>query len=290
MNRPTEPATPFGTPDLLALAETVAREAGALVAEGRRAGVGVSTTKTSPVDVVTALDMASEELIRARLATARPQDGILGEEYGHEAGASGLTWVVDPIDGTVNFLYGLPAYAVSVAVVEGDPTVPGRWTPVAGVVHAPALGRTYLAGRGLGAWCLDERAGTRERLGGDRGVPLSSALVATGFGYRAERRAAQGAVVAALLPRIRDIRRAGAASLDLCAAGAGEVDVYYERGLNPWDLAAGALVVLEAGGVVTGLAGKPAGEAMTLAGPGPLVAELDEILVSLGADSDTRVS
>jgi myo-inositol-1(or 4)-monophosphatase len=277
--------TPAADPlALLAVAERVAREAGALVLAGRTDDVAVSTTKTSPVDVVTAVDTASERLIRQALSAARPEDGILGEEYGHQPGASGLTWVVDPIDGTVNFLYGIPAYAVSIAVVEGDPRVPGAWSGVAACVHAPAQGRTYTAARGVGAW--REEATGRRLLTVNSPVPLGRALVGTGFGYRAPRRRHQGRVVAGLLPLVRDIRRGGSAALDLCAVAAGELDCYYERGLQPWDLIGGALVVQEAGGTVAGLAGTPAGEWMTLAGAPDLVRELDALLVALGAEAD----
>lgn len=280
----TRPADVVDVHALRDLAEQVAREAGRLVLEGRATGVDVETTKTSPVDVVTAVDTASERLVREALHAARPQDGILGEELGHQEGPSGLTWVVDPIDGTVNFLYGIPAYAVSIAVVSGDPTVPGAWTPLAACVHAPAQGRTYTAARGAGAWREDSRG--RVRLAVNEAPPLSRALVGTGFGYRAQRRVGQGRVVAALLPQVRDIRRVGCASLDLCAVAAGELDGYYERGLQPWDLAGGALVALEAGAVVTGLRGEPAGEDLVLAGPAEVVAALADVLTPLGADRD----
>jgi myo-inositol-1(or 4)-monophosphatase len=241
------------------------------------------------VDVVTALDRESERLIRASIEAARPQDGILGEEYGHRPGTSGLTWVVDPIDGTVNFLYGIPAYSVSIAVVAGDPYDPAGWSVVAGCVHAPAQGRSYWAAQGRGAWRADEYDDARPlAVRGD--VALDQALVGTGFGYRPERRARQGEVVAVLVPRVRDIRRAGCASLDLCAVAAGELDGYYERGLQPWDLAAGALVVTEAGGIVRGLAGRAAGERMTLAGPPGVVDALGEVLERLDADGDDAVS
>jgi myo-inositol-1(or 4)-monophosphatase len=281
MARPSEAADVHALRDL---AERVARDAGRLVATGRAGGVEVAATKSSPVDVVTALDTASEQLVRESLEAARPQDAILGEELGRRPGRSGLTWVVDPIDGTVNFLYGIPAYAVSIAVGTGDPTVPGSWTGLAACVHAPAQGRTYTAARGAGAWREDEAGRTRLRV--NEAVPLSRALVGTGFGYRAQRRAAQGRVVAALLPRVRDIRRAGCASLDLCAVAAGELDAYYERGLQPWDLAGGELVAIEAGAAVTGLAGESAGEELTLAGAPSVVEELAALLAPLGADRD----
>ncbi len=261
------------------LAEEVARAAGQLVRRGRPDHVDVTATKSSPTDVVTAMDLAAEDLLRSMLTQRRPGDGVLGEERGLEPGSTGLTWVLDPIDGTVNYLYGVPAYAVSVAVVAGDPD-PDRWTPVAACVHGIVDGRTFTAGRGLGAW-VDGRP---LHVGPVR--PLAEALVGTGFGYTAARRRGQARVVADLLPRVRDIRRMGAASLDLCAVAGGTLDAYYERGLRPWDHVAGGLVATEAGALVTGLRGRPAGEAMTVAGPAGTVRVLVEALESLDADSD----
>lgn len=271
------PAPP-SVPELVAVAERVARAAGRLVHDGRPRTVGVAATKSSAVDVVTAMDLASEELVRRLLAELRPDDGILGEEGGHQAGTSGVTWVVDPIDGTVNYLYGLPAYAVSVAAVVGEPT-PATWTALAGCVHAPATGETWTAGRGHGAH-LDGR-----RLTVAAAPALDRCLLGTGFGYVADRRRAQARVLASLLPRVRDVRRMGAAAIDLCQVATGRLDLYYERGLQPWDLAAGALVVVEAGGVVTGLRGVSAGAAMTVAGAAGRVAELVAILEEEQADA-----
>jgi len=269
---------------LVHVAEVLAREAGALILDGRRRHVSVAATKTSAQDVVTAMDLASEALLRRRLAELRPDDGILGEEEGYEPGTSGVTWVVDPIDGTVNYLYGLPAYAVSVAAVStpdgSGPPDPATWTALAGCVFAPEDGRTYTAGRGLGAW-LDGRV-----LRVNVARPLIDSLVGTGFGYTASRRTSQARIVAELLPQVRDIRRVGSAALDLCTLAAGGLDLYYERGLQPWDLAAGALVAQEAGAQVTGLRGQPAQEAMTVAGSAERVTELIGLLEALGADSD----
>lgn len=287
---PTSASDPTGLDldALVALAESAAREAGALVREGRPARVSVAATKSSPVDVVTAMDLASESLLRDRIGRERPQDAVLGEENGlhdgtpdgsgHDSGGSEVTWVIDPIDGTVNYLYGIPAYAVSVAAVVGPPD-PERWTVVAGCVHAVADGRTWTAARGRGA-----------RLDGEAiminpAVPLAQSLVGTGFGYAAERRRRQGLVVAEVLPRVRDVRRIGSAAMDLCTLASGGLDLYYERGLQPWDLAAAGLVAAEAGAVVTGLRGRRAGGAMTVAGPEPTVRELVELLESLDADA-----
>ncbi|SDQ50275.1 inositol monophosphatase family protein [Quadrisphaera sp. DSM 44207] len=271
-----ELADPGELAGLAGLAEAVARAAGDLVRDQRPDDLGVAATKSSATDVVTAMDTAAEELVRRELARARPDDGLLGEEGGLRPGRSGLTWVVDPIDGTVNYLYRIPAYAVSLAVVSGDPH-PARWTALAGCVHNPATGETWTAARGAGAR-LDGRL-----LGPVLAPPLERALVGTGFGYTASRRAEQAAVVAALLPRVRDVRRIGSSALDLCAVASGRLDAYYERGLNPWDLAAGALVVTEAGGAVTGLRGAPADERMLVAAAPGLADALGAELAALGA-------
>ena len=270
--------------DLMAVAERVAREAGELVSRGRPDRVTVAATKSSPQDVVTAMDYASEELLRRRLAELRPDDGVLGEERGFVAGGSGVTWVVDPIDGTVNYLYGQPAYAVSVAAVtapDAQAPDPLTWTVLASCVHAPSLGLTYTAARGRGAFS----DGVRLTMGPGPD-DLAGCLLGTGFGYLERRRAAQGRVVAALLPRVRDIRRIGSTAVDLCSVAAGSLDAHYERGLQPWDLAGASLVVTEAGGVVAGLRGRPASDAMTVAGPAAVVARLTAVLEELGADSD----
>jgi myo-inositol-1(or 4)-monophosphatase len=266
------------------LAEEIAREAGELILDGERQRSGqrpeVESTKSSPTDVVTAMDRAVEDLLRLRLAQARPDDGVLGEEAGGRGGSSGLTWVLDPIDGTVNYLYQIPAYAVSVALVTGDPTVPGGWQSVAGCVHQPATGATWTAARGEGAFL----GGQRLRLGPV--AELSQALIGTGFGYRPERRTGQARVLTGVLPRVRDIRRIGSAALDLCGVATGTLDGYYERGVNVWDIAAAALVLTEAGGELRGLRGAPAGPELVVAAGDPLLTDLVELLTGLQADSD----
>jgi myo-inositol-1(or 4)-monophosphatase len=269
----TSTAAPDLPSQLLGLARATAEEAAALVRAGRDSAARPVATKSSPVDVVTAMDTASEALIVDRLLSARPEDGVLGEEGASRVGSSGVRWVVDPIDGTVNFLYGLPAYAVSIAA-----EVDGRTE--AGVVLNVATGELYAAVRGRGAW-LTAPDGAARQLSGSTPVSLEQTLVATGFGYRVEQRRLQGAVVAELLPEIRDIRRYGCASLDLCAAAAGRVDAYYELDLKPWDHAAGALVAAEAGLVVTGTEGRPFAAPMAVAAApgiaGPLVALLERL-------------
>jgi len=234
------------TPDplaLLALAEATAREAGALLME-RLPGGRTLETKTSPVDVVTEVDRASEALIVARILQARPEDGFLGEEGADRASTSGVRWVIDPIDGTVNYLYRRPDFAVCIAAeVAGE--------VVAGVVFNPFLDELFAAARGHGA-TLNGRpihVSTETR--------LPHALCGTGFGYEEAERRVQGAVVARLVAEVRDIRRAGSAALDLCAVACGRLDVYYERGVRPWDVAAAGLVVREAGGLAGTLDGGP---------------------------------
>jgi myo-inositol-1(or 4)-monophosphatase len=261
--------------ELLALATAIALEAGDLVRRRRAEGVEVADRKSSINDVVTFADRESEDLIRARIAEARPDDAFLGEEGGGSGGTSGITWVVDPIDGTVNYLYDIPFYAVSIAVVEGDPD-PATWSALAGVVVNPAIGEVYTAARGAGA-----RLGDR-MLQLPPGPPLDQALVATGFSYDAVRRGDQATRFAGMMPKVRDLRRLGAASLDLCAVASGRFDAYFERGLKPWDHGAGVLIAAEAGATVTGLEGRRAGDRFTLAaGPG-LAADLERAILEAG--------
>ncbi len=230
-----------GTAEALALREVavqVAVEAAHLAQRVRGQAVAEVDTKSSETDVVTAGDTAAERLIRERLAQLRPGEPVLGEEGGGgEVSAGGLRWVVDPIDGTVNYLYGLPWYAVSVAA-ERDGVV------LAGAVVEPASGRVWRAARGHGA----DQDGTALRT--SAAVRLDLALIATGFGYRPGRRERQAALVAGLAGRVRDIRRVGSAALDLCAVAAGWVDGYLEHGLRRWDWAAAGLIAEEAGATV----------------------------------------
>ena len=265
--------------ELRSVAVGVAREAGDMLAD--RAGqVEVAATKSSPTDVVTEMDRRSEELIRARILATRPADAILGEEGGQTGDADGapVRWVIDPLDGTVNYLYGLHDWAVSIAAeVSG--------TIVAGAVFVPMRGEMFSAIRGHGAF-LQAGDESWNPLRCRPGVPLDQALIGTGFGYLAARRKIQGEVVAALLPRIRDIRRIGVASVDLCAIAAGRLDGFYERGLNYWDWAAGALVASESGAVVGGLNGAPVSSSMTVAaGPG-LFGPLADALAALDPERD----
>jgi myo-inositol-1(or 4)-monophosphatase len=249
--------------ELEALAVSAAREAGRFIVQERPRSLGVLGTKSSVNDIVTVMDGQSEELLRARLLGARPDDAVLGEEDGASSGTSGITWVIDPIDGTVNYLYEIPAYCVSVAAVVGDAATAGAWRPVAGAICNPLTGEVFHARAGGGARVLTGDEDTLIRV--NPVDVLLQSLVATGFGYRPEVRARQGLVVTSILPEIRDIRRAGSAALDLCAVASGRVDAYYEAGLNPWDLAAGWIIATEAGALVTGLQGVAPGEAAVVA-------------------------
>jgi myo-inositol-1(or 4)-monophosphatase len=267
-------SAPASPTDLLDLAVATAREAAELITRERGTATAAVDVKSSPTDVVTAVDTASERLVTGLLLGARPDDGLLGEEGADRAGTSGVRWVVDPIDGTVNFLYGLRPYAVSIAAqVDG--------VSVAGAVLDVTSGDLFTATRGGGAWLTAAGDPTPVRLTGTRPPSLGHTLVATGFGYRAEQRRAQGAVVAELLPEVRDIRRAGCSSLDVCSVAAGRVDAYYELGLKPWDHAAAALVAAEAGLVVAGIHGRPFAEPMAVVAPetvaGPLLALLERL-------------
>jgi myo-inositol-1(or 4)-monophosphatase len=263
---------------LLDLAVSAARAGADLALRRRAEGLGEVGTKSTDTDLVTAADRAVEALVIGRLLADRPDDRVLGEEGGeagaHGGPAGGVRWIIDPIDGTVNYVYSLPTYAVSVAAeVEGE--------VVAGVVRNPVSGEEWTAVRGGGAWRDGQRLPATPASPATR---LDRCLVGTGFGYDPARRAHQATVVAALLPRVRDIRRLGAASVDLCLAAEGRLDAYYEKGLNPWDHAAGGLVATEAGLWVTGLRGAPPGPAMVVAAPPAVHAELHDRLVELDAD------
>jgi len=250
--------------ELLGLAAEIAHEAGAGLRDafGRLAdGALLISAKSTPTDLVSDADVATERLIRARLESARPDDAILGEEGDDRPGTSGLRWVVDPLDGTVNFLFGIPQWCVSIACEDGDGAL-------AGVVFDPMRGETWAATRD-GPATLDG-APIRAPARGS----LATALVATGFGYAADVRESQARVVARLLPRVRDVRRLGAAALDLTWAAAGRYDAYYERGVKHWDVAAGALICARAGLAVRELPPAPPADSGMLVAPPALVDEL----------------
>ena len=277
---------------LLRIAVAVAAEAGRLLASWRGdERPEVVQTKSSPTDIVTEMDRRSEALITSRIRAYRPGDTVLGEEGGLTSGGPAaeddgslpgrVRWIVDPLDGTVNYLYGLRAWAVSIAA-EVDGAV------VAGVVEVPRHGETFTAVTGQGAWL--HRGDAKLELHCSSGVPLDRALVGTGFGYDPGRRGVQGEVAAALLPHIRDIRRGGSASVDLCSVAAGRLDAFYERGLNYWDFAAGGLIAREAGALVGGLAGRIESTSMAVAaGPG-LYQQLEAFLSKLNPERDAQRS
>jgi myo-inositol-1(or 4)-monophosphatase len=260
----TQPTSSAGTSELVALATDVAREAGAglRTAFGRLGEGGLAIhAKSTPTDLVSEADVATERLIRARLEAARPDDAIMGEEGDDRPGTSGLRWVVDPLDGTVNFLFGLPQWCVSVAVEDAEGTL-------AGVVFDPMRDETWAATRD-GSATLNEAP-----LGSPARTDLATALVATGFGYDAGVREAQARVLARLLPRVRDVRRLGAAALDLVWAAGGRVDAYYERGVHHWDVAAGALICARAGLAVRELTPAPPAASGLLVAPPAFADEL----------------
>jgi myo-inositol-1(or 4)-monophosphatase len=215
--------------ELQLLAESIAREAGALLRDAFRGPELRISAKSTPTDLVSEADHAAEHLIRERLGAARPDDGVLGEEGGDVEGTSGVRWVVDPLDGTVNFLFGVPQWAVSIAAEDASGTL-------VGVVYDPERDELFSAVRGGPATVNGHplKASTK--------TDLATSLVGTGFGYDSEVRRAQATVVARLLPQVRDIRRFGAAAIDLAWTAGGRLDVYYEHGLNAWDLAAGGLI------------------------------------------------
>lgn len=289
---PTAPREDLG--ELQRLARELAVQTGRLITRDRPEHLAVDT-KSSRTDVVTQMDAAAERALRERLATLRPGDAIFGEEGGAQAGTSDLTWVLDPIDGTVNYLYGSAEYAVSVAAVVGDPGVSGGWRPLAGAVAHPVAGVVYSARRGGGAvahsydpdWSGNEaprglaQAGRALRTTAADSLDLT--LLGTGFGYLPEVRRAQGQLLLELLPRVRDIRRGGSAALDLCAVAAGRLDAYYERGVNAWDFAAGWLVVTEAGGLVTSVLDDAPGDGGVVAAAPGVHAQLRALLNELGA-------
>ncbi len=245
--------------DLLQVAHDASRAAGRLLLDYWHKPARSVTSKSTPTDLVSEADRAAEREIVELLATRRPDDGIVGEEGGAAASKTALNWVIDPLDGTINFLYGIPHWSVSVAVEDDD-------GGVAGVVHDPVRGETFSALRGRGA----HFGGKRLRVSDE--TDLSLALIGTGFSYDAQARSVQAGRLVRMLPRVRDIRRAGSAALDLCYVAAGRLDGYFEAPMEHWDRAAGELIVTEAGGTTSELEA-PRGLSPGLVAAGPCLHE-----------------
>jgi myo-inositol-1(or 4)-monophosphatase len=260
---------PVEPTQLLALAHRLAEEAGQLLLDGL-AKAELLGTKSTHTDLVTTMDHASERHVVDGILAARPDDAIIGEEGTDTPGTTGVRWIIDPLDGTTNYFYGVPAYAVSIAV-ELDGEV------IAGVVADPSRRETFAAVRGGGATCNGRPIRCTDA------TTLAQALIGTGFSYETARRARQGAVVATLLPVARDVRRFGAAALDLSWVACGRLDGYYERGLAPWDLGAGALIAAEAGATVGDLSGGPPSTAFVLASTPGIFEDLRSLLAAAGA-------
>jgi len=269
---------------LLDLAESTAKAAGRVLLDARAGGSrlrdlgNAAVRKSSATDLATDADRASEALVRERILATRPHDTILGEEGGSVTGSSGITWIVDPLDGTTNFVYDFPSWSVSIAATDADGAL-------VGVVHNPLHDETWRAWRGHGAWL-----GSTE-LDSIPAPPLSEALVGTGFSYGSARRYDQGRLLPTVLAHVRDIRRAGSAALDLCSVAAGRLDAFYESDLKPWDTAAGVLIAQEAGCATSVIdlavrGGQPGPPTLVIARQ-PLLDELTELLRNAAAQAGT---
>jgi myo-inositol-1(or 4)-monophosphatase len=259
--------------ELLVLAWEATLKAAKFLADERPHNLIVES-KSTPVDSVTMMDRGAEERIMSVLLDARPHDGFLGEEGGERIGTSGVRWVVDPLDGTVNYLYRIPMWSVSVAAEVGDESV-------IGIVVVPEFDEAYLAIKGGGAWLVRHALSEpswAEQLQVGECHDLNTALTATGFGYSGERRKAQASVILAIADEVRDFRRMGCATVDFCWLARGRLDAYYEHGLNRWDVAAGYLIAREAGATVTGLWEDSPHEEVVVASVPQIAAELRALL------------
>jgi len=261
--------------ELLALAVGIGEEAAELLRTRRKQGVRVASTKSTELDIVTESDREAELFIRSHLLKARPLDGFIGEEGEPNVGTSGVTWVVDPLDGTVNYLYGVGPYAVSIAAVSGS-TSPATWNSEVGVVVICPERMTYATAFSTGATANGESiyASSEER--------LSHALVSTGFGYDRTARKAQSALVDLLSQQVRDVRMSGSAAADLCYVASGRLDAYIEQHLHAWDYAAGALIVSEAGGVVGGAHSLRADDDLVIASAKHVFSPIKTLIHELG--------
>ncbi len=248
------------------VAAATARRAGDTIITGRRSGRLEERTKSTPTDMVTVWDSRSEEQIVTELNERRPHDGFIAEEGSARSSESGVSWLVDPIDGTTNFLYGMAGFAVSIAAVDDA----GR--SLAGAVFLPMTRELFVAARGHGAWLGGRRLRCSDT------TDVSRALVGTGFSYDVDRRRRQGIRLGRLIGSVRDVRRVGAAAPDLCYVADGRLDAYFEENLQPWDMAAGRLVAEEAGAVVTSLDGGPADSHHVLAATPGVHADLVDLL------------
>ena len=261
----------------LALAMKIAISAGKLLLD-RPDDLEVQT-KSTATDVVTMMDKKSEAFIVAQINEHRPGDAIFGEEGANQPGTSGFQWVIDPIDGTVNYLHRVPHWCVSIGLLEQ-----ATGQPLAGVVYAPVLNHLYISSRGLGSWVIEQ--GNPRELRVSDCSDLGQALIGTGFGYSSTRRKSQARVLQEVLPIVSDIRRLGSCAIDLCLVADGVLDGYFERGVNAWDHAAGELIAREAGAVSSGLNGKPIGNDMVVVANPVIHKELVEILEANQADRD----
>jgi myo-inositol-1(or 4)-monophosphatase len=261
----------------VALAMTIAAGTGKLLLD-RPDDMGVQT-KSTATDVVTLMDQRAEAFIVTELGKHRPNDAILGEEGANQAGTSGFQWVIDPIDGTVNYLHQVPHWCVSIGLMEEKTGL-----AIAGVVYVPVMDHMYISSRGLGAWVVERGVPRELKVSGC--TELSQALVGTGFGYSSTRRASQARVLQEVLPKVADIRRLGSCAVDLCLVADGVLDGYYERGVNAWDHAAGELIAREAGAISSGLFGKPIGNDMIVVANPAIHTELVAILEANQADQD----
>lgn len=265
--------TPTSANEALVVAKQLARAAGDMALAGRKAGLHNVQTKSTGTDMVTEFDRASEAMIFDGLRTLRPLDSVVGEEGAAHSGESDITWFIDPIDGTTNFLYALPNWAVSIGAADKD-------GPLAGVVYIPALDEMFTATRGGGAFLNDQTIHCNAI------EDISQALVCTGFSYSAGARTIQAQRVSRMIHDIRDIRRFGAASIDLCFVACGRLDAYFEENLFPWDIAAGELIAREAGCLSGDFSGGPVRPAELLVSPPGIFRPLSALITAASTDNE----
>ena len=251
------------------IAESLAREAGDMALRGRKSGPLTATTKSSPIDMVTKFDKASEAMITEGLAKIRPDDSIVGEEGAAKQGTSEITWHIDPIDGTTNFYFDLPMWAVSIGAVD-------EHGPLAGAVYVPALGEMFSGARTEGSTLNGMPIGVRNN------HDIADALVCTGYSYRISEREVHAKRVADIVMKVRDIRRFGAAAVDLCFVACGRLDAYFEEHLHSWDLIAGQVIATEAGAIISDYAGNPVTPAQVLAATPGVHADLIRLIATSG--------